>query len=156
MNEILKEFVDVLRDPVNPEKGRDYSHVYYKLRDDADENRYCAGGVLCDILVKRFPDLYYWKFVNAKGVKSDYWRFGVNCPVGQENIESSGAIPDYVFEMHGITNQLLGFRSTSEITQILDEEGVVFPCWHYMHIYSLSDNGVPWSMIADIVEILGA
>ena len=154
MNEIIQDFVDTLRDPQNPEKNRNYKETYRILRDN--NNCFCAEGVLCDIMAKRFPKKYSW----SKKPINGHYMFRI------ENIWSSEELAEYVFETkmfmpadvlydNGIKPDLTWFLNTEEIAEVLREAGFhKVADMEDLYLSFLNDMLVPWETIAQIVEIL--
>ena len=163
MNEILKEFVDTLRDPHNPEKGRSYASHTGSLRHSWMDNCYCAGGILCDILVKRFTDKYYWVKDHSDKTKP-VWMFTVKSPpelneLDMEDYATSANVPIIAFHDHDLDLNLMSFHVDEEIMELLKEhnQNKNNDCLELdseLDLYILNDSGVPWSTIADIVEVV--
>ena len=151
MHKVIEQFVDSLRDPVNVEKERFYYKQRHALRN---EFGHCAGGVLCDLMSKEYPDKYSWSVTGS----DEGFSFKV-----KHGFDSNATVPEDVNKDCGIPRI---FIVDKEIKKML--EAADFPPGYYDHILSdngidfryegrvdletMNDLGLDWSVIADIVE----
>ena len=165
MNEIVKEFVDALRNPVDPDLGRNYQFHKKELRGGCAGNGYCAEGILCDILVRRFPDRYNWNKVMGypempkdtfPAQEEEIFKFSMRDNDYLDGKYGNGAaIPEKAMTENGIPISIYTIKVTDEISKIIWEAGdPVLSHNRGVTLASLNDRGTPWSSIADIVEIV--
>ena len=141
MNQIIKEFIEALRDPVNEEKGRNYQLTKYILRKG--DHCFCATGILGDILIKHNPELFSWSELSIGGHIN--WNFSDIRDVNGLNIRN---IPSIVMNENGIP---ISIDHSKEISKILEDSGHE-EFGKHLDIALLNDHGVPWTIIADILE----
>ena len=149
---ILGEFLETLRDPVNPEKDRNYKKVYGVLRVD---DCFCAEGILADILVKRHPLRWEWKRSGVPVITEMHGDYGDGAYWLVDKVQGSEytmcVLPEVIYNGLWMPNRIV---ITEEIRKIISEYSDSYILGHHIfEIGALNDSGIPWEKIADIIEI---
>ena len=151
MNKIIKDFVDVLKDPEHKIQDRIYTPAKDLLRKG---NCFCATGVLCDLLVQEYPIRYEWKkhspvyLYGEDEKRNDVYNFVDNI----KKYQSSIRIPEYIFDELGIHIRIYRDR---EIGSLLDKyvpQTKLEIFYFGEQISVINDAGMPWSEISDVIE----
>ena len=145
MNDLAKQFIEILKNPVNKEKGIRYEFAKSMLRKG--NCRFCAGGIMCDLAVQNSDGRYVWE---QDGLNQ--WLVVDNnfLEKGFES-RSYSEIPRSIYEMFGIYN--LSFLLNNKQVNLIQPH-------HYYRLHQdrimsmtvMNDIGIPWSVIADVVE----
>ena len=148
MNDLAVKFLEILRDPINKELEREYKRIKGFLKT---EEGFCAGGILCDLISKKYPE---WKWISDgdEPFKLVKYVHGVRWP---RVVEYDDPIPDCILSEIGLPpgsdNRI--FLSDRAINYI-ENHGMLFEGQEskIFSIAMLNDSGVPWEVIADIFE----
>jgi hypothetical protein len=139
MNDAAKELVDVLR-------AGTYAQGKFRLRTPG--NKYCCLGVACDLYgqgswqLGRFKDFYFFK-VGAKTFIPNK----LPNPVRKRlNFTYCGGDFTWWENPNPAQKELMAkIRNTIDRSFSINESGIC-------SLYSLNDNGVPFDLIADVIE----
>ena len=138
MNDLAKQFLDTLRDPINEDKGRNYGFARWTLKEG--KCSFCVGGIMCDIAVGHDPDRYKWEYDK---VEMEWAFLDTN---DEREIRYRSKIPEHILELFGIDVYIREFNEKQKL--------VLKPfSLSYREITIMNDRGIPWSAIADVIEI---
>ena len=146
MKRLAVRFLEALRDPLNKDKGFAYNRISNELKTS---NGFCAGGILCDLMVQEYPEKYEWCESH-----DNKWSF-VPVDTDLEHVQYDDPIPGWILSEIGLPlGSENGLFINDKSRQDLVDHGMnnMEDSSETTPITVLNDFDIPWSIIADVVE----